>query len=385
MKPVIVRLLPCLAALALAACATPGPAGTPRSLPEPAPLSAAQPAMPALAVTVEQAAWLNGLAMHYQLDAQRPQLARYRDSLWADRPAALLAARLRQRLSRNSRAGSKRNIMAHYDLGNDFYRLWLDEGMTYSSAVFEHEDQPLEAAQTAKYDRILRALQVQPGQHILEIGCGWGALAEQACLHYGAQVVGVTLSTEQLAWGQARLQKLGIDTGAGARADLRLQDYRDIGDAPFDAICSIEMVEAVGQAYWPQYFQTVRRLLKPGGRACIQSIVIRDDLFDRYVRSTDFIQQYIFPGGCLPSCVAFRAQAQAAGLRVGTELAFGRDYAHTLHQWRAAFHARRAEVLAQGFDERFCRIWDFYLAYCEAAFLSGDIDVVQFTLHHDAL
>jgi len=297
-----------------------------------------------------------------------------------------LAYRLRHLLQRNSRAGSRKNIHAHYDLGNDFYKLWLDETMNYSSAWFDgNPDLPMPLAQTAKVRRALDEAGVKAGSRVLEIGCGWGALAEQACLHYGAQVVGVTLSTEQLAWGQARLQKLGIDTGAGARADLRLQDYRDIGDAPFDAICSIEMVEAVGQAYWPQYFQTVRRLLKPGGRACIQSIVIRDDLFDRYVRSTDFIQQYIFPGGCLPSCAAFRAQAQAAGLRVGTELAFGRDYAHTLHQWRAAFHARRAEVLAQGFDERFCRIWDFYLAYCEAAFLSGDIDVVQFTLHHDAL
>jgi cyclopropane-fatty-acyl-phospholipid synthase len=254
--------------------------------------------------------------------------------------------------------------------------------MNYSSAWFDGQPaQPMPQAQTAKVRRALDEAGVRPGSRVLEIGCGWGALAEQATRHYGAQLVGVTLSTEQLAWAQARLQQQGVAVGAGHTADLRLQDYRDIADAPFDAICSIEMVEAVGQAYWPQYFQSVRRLLKEGGRACIQSIVIRDDLFARYVQSTDFIQQYIFPGGCLPSSAAFRAQAQAAGLRVGTELAFGRDYAHTLHQWRAAFHARRAEVLAQGFDERFCRIWDFYLAYCEAAFLSGDIDVVQFTLH----
>jgi cyclopropane-fatty-acyl-phospholipid synthase len=175
---------------------------------------------------------------------------------------------------------------------------------------------------------------------------------------------------------------LDVRTGPGQQAEFRLQDYRDIGDAPFDAICSIEMIEAVGQDYWPQYFQTVQRLLKKGGKACIQSIVIRDDLFERYVRSTDFIQQYIFPGGCLPSVQAVRQQAQAAGLTVVNELAFGSDYGRTLQLWRAAFQARRTEVMALGFDERFMRIWDFYLAYCEAAFGTGDIQLVQFTLQH---
>jgi cyclopropane-fatty-acyl-phospholipid synthase len=292
-----------------------------------------------------------------------------------------LTYRLKHLLQRNSRAGSRKNIHAHYDLGNDFYRLWLDETMNYSSAWFNgNPDLPMPLAQTAKVCRALDEAGVTAGSRVLEIGCGWGALAEQATLHYGAQVVGVTLSTEQLQWAQERLQRQGVTTGVGRQADLRLQDYRDIGDAPFDAICSIEMVEAVGQAYWPQYFSTVQRLLKVGGKACVQSIVIRDDLFARYVRSTDFIQQYIFPGGCLPSPAAFRAQAQAAGLTVVNEMAFGGDYAHTLHQWRAAFHARRQEVLALGFDERFMRIWDFYLAYCEAAFKTGDIELMQFTL-----
>jgi cyclopropane-fatty-acyl-phospholipid synthase len=292
-----------------------------------------------------------------------------------------LAYRIKHLMQRNSRAGSRKNIHAHYDLGNDFYRLWLDETMNYSSAWFNgNPELPMPLAQTAKVCRALDESGVQEGSRVLEIGCGWGALAEQACVHYGAQVVGVTLSTEQLAWAQARLQGQGVRTGAGAQADLRLQDYRDISDAPFDAICSIEMVEAVGQQYWPQYFQTVQRLLKVGGKACIQSIVIRDDLFARYVGSTDFIQQYIFPGGCLPSPQAFRDQAQAAGLQVVNEIAFGPDYAETLHQWRAAFHARRQEVLALGFDERFMRIWDFYLAYCEAAFKTGDIELMQFTL-----
>ena len=207
-----------------------------------------------------------------------------------------------------------------------------------------------------------------------------GALAEQASVNLGASVVGVTLSTEQLAYANARLQGLGVSTGAGARADLRLQDYRDITDAPFDAICSIEMVEAVGRAYWPQYFETVSRLLKPGARACVQSIVIDDALFERYIASTDFIQQYIFPGGCLPCPAEFRRHAQAAGLQVVDEFAFGADYAETLRRWRDAFLARKEEVAALGFDERFMRIWEFYLAYCEAAFDTGDISLVQYTL-----
>jgi cyclopropane-fatty-acyl-phospholipid synthase len=181
------------------------------------------------------------------------------------------------------------------------------------------------------------------------------------------------------------MQRLGVSTGQVKRVDLRLQDYRDIKDAPFDAICSIEMVEAVGQAYWPDYFSSVSRLLKPGGRACVQSIVIDDALFDRYVSSTDFIQQYIFPGGCLPCPREFRRQARAAGLEVVDEFAFGADYAETLRRWRDAFLTRKAEVATLGFDERFLRIWEFYLAYCEAAFDSGDISLVQYTLQKPAL
>jgi cyclopropane-fatty-acyl-phospholipid synthase len=219
---------------------------------------------------------------------------------------------------------------------------------------------------------------------VLEIGCGWGALAEQASVGLGASVVGVTLSTEQLDHANARMQRLGVSTGAGGQADLRLQDYRDIQDPPFDAICSIEMIEAVGQEYWPAYFATVARLLKPGARACVQSIVIEDALFERYLKSTDFIQQYIFPGGCLPCPREFRAQARAAGLEVVDELAFGHDYAETLKRWRESFLAQRASVLQQGFDERFVRIWEFYLAYCEAAFLEDNIDVVQYTLQKPA-
>jgi len=290
-----------------------------------------------------------------------------------------LVYRLKHLLHRNTRANSRKNIHAHYDLGNDFYRLWLDPTMNYSSAWFEGRmDGDMVPAQHAKVRRALRMAGVQPGHRVLEIGCGWGALAEMATTEFGASLTGVTLSTEQLAWGQERLANLGPDVAA--RADLRLQDYRDIHDGPFDAICSIEMVEAVGQEYWPTYFQSVARLLKTGGRACIQSIVIDDGLFARYLKSSDFIQQYIFPGGCLPSPAEFRRQAEAAGLKVVDEISFGPDYAETLRRWRQQFLAERTRILPLGFDERFMRLWEFYLAYCEAAFDEANTDVIQFTL-----
>ncbi|BDT69956.1 tuberculostearic acid methyltransferase UfaA1 [Comamonadaceae bacterium OS-1] len=285
--------------------------------------------------------------------------------------------RIKHLLNRNTKANSQKNIHAHYDLGNAFYSLWLDGSMNYSSAWFEGDlDKPLREAQNAKVRRALAMAQVQPGDRVLEIGCGWGALAEMGTTEFNAHVTGVTLSTEQLAFANQRVQRLGVDS----RADLRLQDYRDITDAPFDAICSVEMVEAVGREYWPTYFQTVARLLKPGGRACIQSIVIDDSLFERYISSTDFIQQYIFPGGCLPCPREFRREAAAAGLEVVDEFAFGPDYAETLRRWRDQFLAARTQVLQLGFDERFMRLWEFYLAYCEAAFDKGNINLVQYTL-----
>ena len=289
-----------------------------------------------------------------------------------------LAYQLRHWLRHNSRRGSRRNIQAHYDLGNAFYRLWLDETMNYSSAWFNGQPQlSLAQAQHAKMQRALAACGVRPGQRLLEIGCGWGAVAEQAA-RQGVQVTGVTLSHEQLAFAQERLRHHGL----AHQADLRLQDYRDMADAPFDAIVSIEMFEAVGYAYWPTFFRTLKRQLRPGGRACIQSITLRDELFERYRRSTDFIQQYVFPGGLLPSPSAFRAAAAQAGLRVEAELAFGPDYAETLRRWRQAFQRQRMEVSAQGFGPEFQRLWEFYLAYCEAAFDAGTINVMQFTLAH---
>ncbi|NBX54321.1 MAG: class I SAM-dependent methyltransferase [Betaproteobacteria bacterium] len=290
-----------------------------------------------------------------------------------------LAHRLRHWLNRNTRRNSRKNIHAHYDLGNTFYSLWLDQTLNYSSAWFDGNPmQSLSQAQDAKVRRALRMVNLKPGgqQRLLEIGCGWGALAEMSTREWGADFTGVTLSEQQLQHAQKRLTDLGL----GERAQFRLQDYRDIQDPAYDAICSIEMIEAVGQAYWPIYFETVARLLKPGGRACIQSIVIADAYFDRYVRGTDFIQQYIFPGGCLPSPSAFRQHAQKAGLRIVDEFAFGQDYAHTLRVWRERFMQVKPQVLALGFDERFVRIWQFYLAYCEAAFLQANTDVVQYTL-----
>ncbi len=292
--------------------------------------------------------------------------------------------RVKHLLNRNTKSNSQKNIHAHYDLGNAFYELWLDGTMNYSSAIFETPETSMQDAQHAKVRRALRMVQTKPGDRVLEIGCGWGALAEKATKEFGASVVGVTLSTEQLEWAQKRMQRQGV----AEKADLRLQDYRDIGratpDAPFDAVCSIEMVEAVGREYWPEYFQTVHRLLKPGGYACIQSIVIADDLFERYLTSTDFIQQYVFPGGCLPCPKEFRAQAAAAGLQVVDEFSFGQDYARTLQLWREQFTAQHAHVLQLGFDERFIRIWEFYLSYCEAAFLEANTDVVQYTLRKPA-
>jgi len=283
----------------------------------------------------------------------------------------LLAARIRHWLNRNSKAGSKRNIMAHYDLGNDFYQLWLDPSMSYSAAIYrEVDDGSLEMAQHAKYRRILNHLKARAGQKVLEIGCGWGGFAELAT-DSGLQLTGLTLSPAQLAWAQKRVPQ----------ADLRLQDYRDNREQ-FDHVVSIEMFEAVGERFWPDYFKTVAGALKPGGKAMIQSITIRDDLFASYRRGTDFIQQYVFPGGMLPSRQAFRTAAAKQGLRVQGEYAFGLDYARTLAEWRLAFEAKWPEIQQLGFDENFRRLWRMYLCYCEAGFLAGNVDVVQFELAH---
>ena len=286
---------------------------------------------------------------------------------------------LRHWMRRNNKRNSSKNIHAHYDLGNAFYSAWLDPSMTYSSAWFDgNHAQDLQQAQRAKVRRALRMAGVEAGSRVLEIGCGWGGLADIGAREFGAHMTGITLSPSQLAYAQERLQDVKQAT------DLRLQDYRDTQDGPYDAICSIEMIEAVGRDYWPTYFQTIARLLKPGGHACIQSIVIDDALFDRYALGTDFIQQYIFPGGFLPSRKTFMAQAHAAGLQVTDALAFGLEYDETLKRWRESFVQIADQLPSMGYDQRFERTWLFYLCYCEAAFLEHNTDVVQFTLRKPA-
>ncbi len=289
---------------------------------------------------------------------------------------SLALARLRHLARANTRSGSRRNIMAHYDLGNDFYALWLDRSMTYSSALFDGNPQrDLAAAQHAKYERIARVLRLQRQQPVIEIGCGWGGFAEVAAREFGAQVHGVTLSPAQLEWAQTRAQRGGF----ADRATFELRDYRDLR-GQVDRIVSIEMLEAVGERWWPTYFRKLGGLLRIGGEAVVQTISIADELFPRYRRGTDFIQQYVFPGGMLPSPSVFTRQAEKAGLKVQQNFRFGLDYAITLARWRDSVTEHSDALRALGFDTRFQRLWHFYLAYCEAGFRAGSIDVHQFHL-----
>jgi len=276
----------------------------------------------------------------------------------------------------NTRKGSRRNILSHYDLGNDFYRLWLDPSMSYSAALFGADrTESLQAAQYRKIDRLLDALNARPGQHVLEIGCGWGGFAERAAQR-GLHVHGITLSDAQLQWARARMQTQGLD----GRVTLELRDYRDLGARQYDHIVSIEMVEAVGERRWPMYFDTLARNLRSGGRVALQSIDIADATFETYRRGTDFIQQYIFPGGMLPCPRVIREQSARAGLDIIDEHAFGLDYAETLLRWRHAFDAQVQAVRAQGFDDAFIRLWRMYLCYCEAGFREGRTDVRHWVL-----
>ena len=291
--------------------------------------------------------------------------------------------RLKHWLRDNSKAGSRKNIHAHYDLGNAFYSLWLDPTMSYSSAWFsEGAKQTLADAQRAKIKRILDSLHTKPGDHVLEIGCGWGGLMEEALLSERS-ITGLTLSTEQKAYAENRLRKIQLPTNTSKSFEVRLQDYRDCQEQ-FEGIASVEMFEAVGENHWPEYFQTVAKCLKAGGKACIQTIVIAEELFERYRHNTDFIQQYVFPGGMLPSRTSFKASAAKAGLQIDEEFAFGSDYAKTLCLWRDSFNQKLHEVRQLGFDEAFIRLWNFYLMYCAAGFAQRNIDVVQFTLSHQA-
>ncbi|HUZ13583.1 MAG TPA: cyclopropane-fatty-acyl-phospholipid synthase family protein [Caulobacteraceae bacterium] len=278
-------------------------------------------------------------------------------------------------LHRNNRAGSKRNVVAHYDLGNAFYSRWLDPTMTYSSARFERPGQPLGEAQRNKYASLARQIGLGPEHHVLEIGCGWGGFAEFAAGEIGAKVTGVTISPAQCEFARRRL----FEQGLAERADIRLLDYRDIS-GQFDRVASIEMFEAVGEEYWAAYFEKIRDVLSPGGRAGLQIITIRDELFAHYRRRADFIQKYVFPGGMLPSETRLKEETARAGLEWRGIVRFGQNYADTLAEWARRFEAAWDEIKGQGFDERFQRLWRFYLSYCEAGFRTERTNVVQLSL-----
>jgi len=297
-------------------------------------------------------------------------------SLLAGRGPGRWLARLWHLARSNTKRGSRHNISFHYDLGNAFYGQWLDETMLYSSALYsESADDTLEAAQARRLDRIIEMLDVPQGADVLEIGCGWGTLAATLARDRGARVTGVTLSSEQLAFARQRAAEWGVS----AQTDLRLQDYRDV-EGRFDRIVSIEMVEAVGEAYWPTYFATLRERLKPGGVAVLQAITINDAQFESYRQGADFIQRCIFPGGMLPCPRVLHEQAERAGFVVEEVQCFGMGYARTLNEWRRRFLANWPQIEPLGFDAAFKRLWTYYLCYCEAGFKAGRVDVGLYRL-----
>jgi cyclopropane-fatty-acyl-phospholipid synthase len=304
-------------------------------------------------------------------------------------------SRLLHRANANTRSGSRHNIAAHYDLGNRFYERWLDDSMLYSSAIYGEPQEgmgagapgtdidvdagSLEEAQARRLDRIVELLDLRAGQRVLEIGCGWGTLAATLAKRCGVEVVGLTLSTEQLRFAQARAEQWGVS----GQVDLRLQDYRDV-EGRFDRIVSIEMIEAVGEAYWPVYFSTLRDRLKPDGVAVLQAITIDEPHFERYRANPDFIQRCIFPGGMLPTPTRMAEEARQARLSFSTQARFGLGYAATLVEWRRRFLAEWPAIEAQGFDLPFKRLWEYYLSYCEAGFRSGRVDVGLYRLTHSS-
>ena len=287
--------------------------------------------------------------------------------------------RLRFWLQSNSKRQAKRNIAHHYDLGNDFYGLWLDETMTYSSGRFATGQESLEAAQIAKYASMVDQMGARPGDHVLEIGCGWGGFAEYAAAKRGLRVTGLTISREQHDFAVRRIREAGLED----MVEIKLQDYRD-ERGTYDGIASIEMFEAVGQKYWPVYFETLRKRLKPGGNATLQIITVADHQWEIYRKGVDFIQKYIFPGGMLPSPTVLREEIEKAGLAIRGSVEFGHSYSLTLRRWHQTFVDRWDEVAALGFDMRFRRMWEYYLCSCAATFSSGICDVTQITVTRTA-
>ncbi len=286
---------------------------------------------------------------------------------------------VRHALNKNTRTGARRNIMAHYDLGNAFYAQWLDPTMTYSSARFHQPDADLSTAQETKYRTLAESIDLKPDETVLEIGSGWGGFAVHAARERGAKVTGLTLSPSQLEYAKKR----AFEEGLAERVNFRLQDYRDVEER-FDKIASIEMFEAVGKEYWPAYFDKVRDALKPGGAAGLQIITIADRFYENYQRSTDFIQRYVFPGGALPSPAVLKDLSDRAGLTVRSVAEFGQDYARTLGEWHQRFINAWDDIAPLGFDDRFKKLWKFYLAYCEAGFRAGTTDVRQMAITRPA-
>ena len=283
--------------------------------------------------------------------------------------------RMRHWMNSNSRKQARKNISYHYDLGNDFYALWLDETMTYSSALFVTGQESLEKAQIAKYASMVDQMGVKPGDHVLEIGCGWGGFAEYAAAERGLRVTGLTISQEQLNYARKRIENAGLSD----LVEFKLQDYRD-ERGQYDGIASIEMFEAVGEKYWPTYFNVVRDRLRPGAQATLQIITLQEKRWETYRKGVDFIQKYIFPGGMLPSKTALRDQIKAAGLREVGAIEFGQSYSQTLRRWHETFNAKWDQIAEMGFDERFHRMWNFYLTSCAASFQGANCDLIQITV-----
>ena len=283
--------------------------------------------------------------------------------------------KLRHQRRDNSKRGSRRNIAAHYDLGNEFYSHWLDNSMSYSSALFTDFGEELEVGQNRKYQRLAKALKLKEGDQVLEIGCGWGGFAEIAAKEYKCNVVGITLSNEQAKFAQRRMQENQLSN----LVDIRIEDYRDV-QGSFDKIVSIEMFEAVGEEHWRNYFETIKTRLKPGGLAGIQSITIANEFFETYKRRPDFIQKYIFPGGILPSEDKLNNAVSSAGLKILDDYYFGKSYAETLRRWQSTFEQKWDDIKNLGFDEKFQKMWRYYLSYCEAGFETGHINVGQFLI-----
>ena len=286
-----------------------------------------------------------------------------------------LIEKLRHQRRDNSKRGSRRNIAAHYDLGNEFYSHWLDNTMSYSSALFTDFGEELEVGQNRKYQRLAKALKLKEGDQVLEIGCGWGGFAEIAAKEYKCNVVGITLSNEQAKFAQRRMKENQLSN----LVDIRIEDYRDV-QGSFDKIVSIEMFEAVGEEHWRNYFETIKTRLKPGGLAGIQSITIANEFFETYKRRPDFIQKYIFPGGILPSEDKLNNAVSSAGLKILDDYYFGKSYAETLRRWQSTFEQKWDDVKNLGFDEKFQKMWRYYLSYCEAGFETGHINVGQFLI-----